>query len=76
MRQGPSLTQWDGELLLSINDFINTSVIMAGMDRNSIIALPNPHLRQTSQRVGVITDDVEKLIADMKKATIDWELLS
>lgn len=46
---------------------------MAGMDRNSIIALPNPHLRQTSQRVGVITDDVKKLIADMKKATIDWE---
>lgn len=43
------------------------------MDRNSIIALPKKSLRQTSQRVGVITDEVTKLIKDMMSATIDWE---
>ncbi len=43
------------------------------MDRNSIIALPKKSLRQTSQRVGVITDEVTKLIKDMISATIDWE---
>ncbi len=43
------------------------------MDRNSIIALPKKSLRQTSQRVGVITDEVTQLIKDMMNATIDWE---
>ena len=43
------------------------------MDRNNIIALPNNHLRQRSQKVGLITDDIKKLIADMKNATLDWE---
>ena len=43
------------------------------MDRNNIIALPNAHLRQRSQKVGLITDDIKKLIQDMKDATLDWE---
>jgi len=43
------------------------------MDRNNIIALPNAHLRQRSQKVGLITEDIKKLIADMKAATLDWE---
>ncbi len=43
------------------------------MTKDSIIALPNPHLRQKSQRVGVITDEIKQVVADMKAATIDWD---
>ncbi len=42
-------------------------------NKNSIIALPNPHLREKSVRVHVITDEVLAVIADMKAATLDWE---
>ncbi len=35
--------------------------------------MPAEHLRQKSQRVGVITDEVRKVIEDMKAATLDWE---
>jgi len=43
------------------------------MNKNDIIALPNNHLRERSKKVGVITDDIKKLIEDMKAATLDWE---
>lgn len=43
------------------------------MNRNSIITLPNTHLRQRSQRIHIITDEVKQLIADMESATLDWE---
>lgn len=43
------------------------------MTRKNIIALPNPHLRQKSQRVHVVTPKVEELITDMQAATLDWE---
>jgi len=43
------------------------------MTKEDIIALPNPHLRQKSQRVGVITDEIKQVVADMQSATIDWE---
>ncbi len=43
------------------------------MKKENIITLPNPHLRQKSTRVHVITDDVKTLIADMTAASIDWE---
>mgnify|MGYP000860923338 CR=1 FL=1 len=43
------------------------------MDRNNIITLPNAHLRQRSQKVGIITDDIKQLIQQMKDATLDWE---
>lgn len=43
------------------------------MKKEDIITLPNSHLRQRSARVHVINDDVKKLIADMKMATLDWE---
>jgi peptide deformylase len=42
-------------------------------DRNSIISLPNEHLRQRSRRVGIISDDVRRIIEDMRSATLDWE---
>ncbi|MDB5182356.1 MAG: peptide deformylase [Candidatus Saccharibacteria bacterium] len=41
--------------------------------RDDIITLPNDHLRQRSQKVGVITDEIKQLIKDMEAATLDWE---
>lgn len=43
------------------------------MKKEDIIALPNPHLRQKSQRVHVITDEVRQLAQDMTDASLDWE---
>jgi peptide deformylase len=44
------------------------------MTKEDIIALPNPHLRQKSQRVGVVTPEIEQIVADMEAATIDWDI--
>lgn len=41
--------------------------------RDLIITLPHAHLRQRSQRVGLITDEIRRLVADMEAATLDWE---
>lgn len=41
--------------------------------KESIITLPHAHLRQRSKKVGVITDDIRKLINDMESAVIDWD---
>lgn len=41
--------------------------------KDDIITLPNKHLRQRSARVGLITDDIRKLIYNMEEATLDWE---
>lgn len=46
---------------------------MSGMTKDDIIALPNSHLRQKSQRVGVVTDEILKIVADMEAATISWD---
>lgn len=43
------------------------------MTRDNIITLPNPHLRDKSTRVHVVTDEVKALISDMESATLDWE---
>ena len=43
------------------------------MKKDHIIALPHKHLRQRSKRVGLITDGIRQLVADMKSATLDWE---
>jgi peptide deformylase len=43
------------------------------MKKEDIITLPNPHLREKSERVHVITDDVKKTIKDMIFAAVDWE---
>lgn len=42
-------------------------------NRNDIITLPHPDLRKRSQKVGIITDDIKKIIKDMEDATLDWE---
>lgn len=43
------------------------------MKKEAIITLPNPHLRQKSTKVRELSDAVQKLIADMTSASIDWE---
>ncbi|HMH30926.1 MAG TPA: peptide deformylase [Methylomirabilota bacterium] len=43
------------------------------MTKDDIIALPNPHLRQKSKRVGIITDEIKQIVAAMEAATIDWD---
>lgn len=43
------------------------------MKRDAIITLPNPHLRQKSARIHVITPEVQQLVTDMQSATLDWE---
>lgn len=46
---------------------------MCAVTKEDIITLPNPHLRQKSERVFEITDEVRNLIADMIDAAVDWE---
>jgi peptide deformylase len=43
------------------------------MTKDDIISLPNPHLRQKSKRVGVITDEIRQIVTDMESATISWD---
>lgn len=41
--------------------------------KKSLIALPNSHLRQSSQKVGYIDDNIRKLVRDMQAVTLEWE---
>jgi peptide deformylase len=43
------------------------------MTKDDIITLPNPNLRQRSQKISFVTPEIEQLIEDMQVATIDWE---
>jgi peptide deformylase len=43
------------------------------MTKDDIITLPNAHLREKSQKVGLITDEIKKVVQAMEAATIDWE---
>ncbi len=43
------------------------------MNKDNIITLPNTHLRERSKKVGIITDEIKKIIQDMELATLDWE---
>lgn len=43
------------------------------MTKDDIIALPNPHLRTKSQKVGLITDEIRQIVDQMEAATIDWD---
>ena len=43
------------------------------MDKDDIITLPNPHLRERSLKVGLIDDTVKEVIEGMKAATLSWE---
>lgn len=41
--------------------------------KDSIITLPNPHLRTRSKKVSVIDKSVKQIIDNMVSATLDWE---
>ena len=41
--------------------------------KDSIISLPNEHLRQKSRRIAVVNQEILDVIEDMKSATLDWE---
>jgi len=43
------------------------------MKQDKIISLPNPHLRQKSSKVHVVTPDTIKLIESMTAVALDWE---
>lgn len=43
------------------------------MNRFDIITLPHESLRERSQKVSFVTDEIKQLIEDMKSATLDWE---
>ncbi|HWZ65409.1 MAG TPA: peptide deformylase [Patescibacteria group bacterium] len=43
------------------------------MTRDTIITLPNPHLRHKSRPIKIIDQTVLQLIDDMQSATLDWE---
>ena len=43
------------------------------MKKEDIITLPNTSLRQKSDRIHVITDEVRQLVKDMTSAALDWE---
>lgn len=43
------------------------------MTKDDIITLPHAHLRQRSRKVGLVDDDIKKVIHDMEAATISWE---
>lgn len=43
------------------------------MTKDDIITLPNPHLRQKSAKVHVVTEDTVNLSNDMIAAALDWE---
>lgn len=43
------------------------------MKKESIITLPNPHLRQKSHKVHVITPEIQTLAKNLTNVALDWE---
>jgi peptide deformylase len=43
------------------------------MQENTLITLPNKHLREPSKKVGFLDESVQKLIAHMRDITLEWE---
>ncbi len=41
--------------------------------KKDIVTLPYAHLREPSQKVGLITPEIKQVIKDMQSATLDWE---
>jgi peptide deformylase len=44
------------------------------MTKDDIIALPNAHLRQKSERIGLISPEIVAVVEEMEAATIDWDM--
>jgi peptide deformylase len=43
------------------------------MNKDSIITLPHPSLRERSKKVAVVTDETRALVEEMTNVAIDWE---
>lgn len=43
------------------------------MTKDDIITLPNPHLREKSQRIGLVNEEIKKIVKKMESATISWD---
>lgn len=43
------------------------------MTKDDVICLPHPDLRKKSQRVGLVSPEILRVIDDMKSATISWD---
>lgn len=43
------------------------------MKKEDIITLPNPHLRERSSKIHIVTDAVKKIVQNMTSAALDWE---
>lgn len=43
------------------------------MTKDDIITLPHTNLRQRSQKISIVTPEIEQLVQDMQDATLDWE---
>lgn len=41
--------------------------------KNDIITLPNPHLRERSRKIGIVSPEIIELVRAMESATLDWE---
>ena len=41
--------------------------------KDKIITLPHPNLRKRSVKVGIVSDEIKKIVKSMEDATIDWE---
>jgi peptide deformylase len=41
--------------------------------KEAIITLPHKSLRTRSKKVGIVSEEIKKIIDDMKLATLDWE---
>jgi peptide deformylase len=41
--------------------------------KDSIITLPNQHLREKSRKIAIVTNEVRAVVEKMKAATLDWE---
>ncbi len=44
------------------------------LTKDDIITLPNPHLREKSSRVGLITTEIKAICDDMVSATLSWDV--
>lgn len=43
------------------------------MTKDDVIALPHPSLRKKSQKIGIVTPEILKIIEEMRSATISWD---
>lgn len=57
------------------SEYQKQSAILSAMSmtKEDIIVLPHEHLRQRSQKIGLVTEEIEQLISDMEDATKDWD---